>query len=437
MCGFYLRICDDSKSNYLTEFDIQNLKQIKVRGPDKITTYEDLDLGVLHGFARLAIRSINNGDQPWVEGRFTSAFNGEIYNMEQIVSKIKSTYPKETIPENDTQLLALFIFLFGPECISEVTGMYAGYIQVQSKIFLFRDRIGEKPLFYGFYKNFFFISSCLPRYTDCNEQISDYSLITGLIDNKFSNGVSSLSPGTYIEVDMVNLFSNHNLVEKKYWDWPKRRRFISESNLQDFESVVIKSIESQLVSDVGMSVLLSGGIDSGLVAAIARRAYGSNLESFTLAFNGSAYSEAKNAIKSAKHLDLKHEIVDISLEELAENVNQVLEAMDIPIFDSGALSLFSLCKKIALTQKVSLTGDGGDELFGGYAHYCHLLWMKKKLCAIPHPLRRCVALASKHILPTGFKGRNYLQSLGVDFNNGLPSIAVGFDAAERRRLLAT
>ena len=423
MCGFYLRICDDSKSNTLTEFDIQNLKQIKVRGPDKITTHEDLDLGALHGFARLAIRSINKGDQPWVEGRFTSAFNGEVYNTEQLELKIKLTYPKETIPESDTQLLALFVFLFGPECISEVIGMYAGYILVQSKIFLFRDRVGEKPLFYGFYENTFFISSCLPKYMYCNEQISDYSLVTGLIDNKFSNKVSILSPGAYIEVDVVNLFSNHNLVEKKYWAWPKRKRFISESNLEDFESVVIKSIESQLVSDVGMSVLLSGGIDSGLVAAIARRAYGSNLESFTLAFNSSAYSEAKNAIKTAKHLELKHEIVDISLEELAENVDQVLESMDIPIFDSGALSLFSLCKKIALTQKVSLTGDGGDELFRGYSIYSHILTLNM-LSRVP--LNPLFSVYSKYIDWLSNKKDKYLgpelkfkRALSVNSNRGV------------------
>jgi asparagine synthase (glutamine-hydrolysing) len=369
MCGFYLRISDDSKSNSLSEFDIQNLEQIKVRGPDKFYLHEDLDLGILHGFARLAVRSISKGDQPWVESRFTSAFNGEIYNTEQLGFKIKLTYPKEEIPESDTQLLALFIFLFGPDSISEVIGMFAGYIQVKSKIFLFRDRVGEKPIFYGFYEKFFFISSCLPKSIYCNEQITDYSLVSGLIENNFSNGVSMLSPGAYIEVDISNLFSKVNLVEKKYWTWPKRRRFISESNLEDFETIVVKSIETQLVSDVGMSVLLSGGIDSGLVAAFARRAYGSNLESFTLAFNGSAYSEANNAIKTAKHLELKHEIVDISFEELAENVDEVFDAMDVPIFDSGALSLFSLCKKIARTQKVSLTGDGGDELFRGYSIY--------------------------------------------------------------------
>jgi asparagine synthase (glutamine-hydrolysing) len=371
MCGVYLRIYNGANNKNITKFDDQNLRQIEVRGPDKLTIYEDLDLEIIYGFARLAIRSINSGNQPWVEGRFISAFNGEVYNTKQLKSKIQCAYPEELIPDSDTHLLALYLFLFGPGSISEVAGMYAGYIKVDTKIYLYRDRVGEKPLYYGFHENTFFISSNLPKEIYRYEQVSNYTLISGLNDYNISNKVSALSPGTYIEVDINNLFTKPNIAVNKYWAWPKRNRFISQSNLKTFESVITKSIESQLISDVGMSVLLSGGIDSGIVAAIARDKYGPTLESFTLAFDNSAYSEAKNAANTANHLNLKHQTINVSFEELAENVGHALEAMDTPIFDTGALSLFLLCKKIASTQKVSLTGDGGDELFRGYSIYSH------------------------------------------------------------------
>jgi len=366
MCGVYLRVFNDSKNQSILDFDSENIKQIALRGPDELVTHENVNLKIMFGFSRLAIRSLNSGKQPFIEERFTSAFNGEVYNYDELKTKIESTFPNEYVPESDTHTLGLFLFLFGPQSISDVIGMFAGYLQIGSKIYAYRDRVGEKPLYYGFYQNSFFISSNLPKAAVSNELISDFTLISGLPSDDISQDVLAVSPGTYLEIELENLFTKKNFIVKRYWNWPRRNKFINKSKLGSFESTVVKSIESQLVSDVGMSVLLSGGVDSGIVAAIARKEFGTTLQSFTLAFKDSGYSEASQAIRTAHHLDLKHEIVNISFEELASNVNQVLDAMDIPIFDTGALSLFSLCKKISSDQKVSLTGDGGDELFRGY-----------------------------------------------------------------------
>lgn len=373
MCGIYLRVINGAMSKSLTDFDNLNFEQIKKRGPDEFVIHEDSDSKIVHGFARLAIRDIEGGNQPIVESRFVSAFNGEVYNTEDLKQVIKSERPNETLPESDTHLLGLWLFLFGPEKILEVIGMFAGYLQVGSKLYLFRDRVGEKPLYYGFYKNSFFVSSCLPKEVLNYEIISDFTLISGLVDYRISDKVFMVAPGTYIEIEIQKLFNSPIFFEKKYWVWPRRNRFMTKSNANSFEKKIINAVESQLVSEVGMSVLLSGGIDSGLVAAIARNAYGPGLESFTLAFNENSYNESSRAIKTAKHLSLKHEVISINFEELAENVDQSLESMDVPIFDSGALSLYSLCKKISSRQKVSLTGDGGDELFRGYSLFNHIL----------------------------------------------------------------
>jgi asparagine synthase (glutamine-hydrolysing) len=405
MCGLYLRICDGTKGKGMSKFDYQNVRQIEVRGPDKLTILEDSDLEIFYGFARLAIRSIKCGEQPWLEGRFTSAFNGEIYNTEHLKSKIRFLHPQEVIPESDTHLLALSLFLFGPKFISEVVGMYAGYLKIKNKLYLFRDRVGEKPLYYGFYENTFFISSSLPVNIFEDGEISKKTLISGLNEYKITNKISTLCPGSYIEVDIDTVFIKQNLVEHKYWVWPERNRFVNKSNMDSFEAVIKSSIESQLASDVGMSVLLSGGVDSGIVAAIARNLYGPSLESFTLTFKNSPYSEAKNAKITAEHLNLKNETIETTFEELAENVNQTLEAMDIPIFDTGALSLFLLCKKISSTQKVALTGDGGDELFRGYRIFNHLLALNILTMV---PLEGPISNLIKYLDKSGGKKDDYL-----------------------------
>ena len=368
MCGVYLRISKQDNF-WLSYFDSKNLKQLEKRGPDN-TYSEAVESQILYGFTRLAIRSIEDGSQPFNDGRFVSAFNGEIYNSFFLSERIRSKFPDEIIPENDTKLLGLWLYLFGPMSIKEVDGMFAGYIHIGSKIYAFTDRVGEKPLYYGFYRDVFFISSNLPKFIDAKVMLSDQFLISGLLNFRINEEVSILSPGTFLEIEDIQII--RELKVHSYWEWPKRKFMFNKSKSKNFESALIFSIKSQLASDVGMSVLLSGGIDSGIVAAIARKEFGPKLESFTLAFKDSIYSEKYAANQTARYLSLKNRVVEVSYEELAQNVNSTIEAMDIPILDTGALSLFTLCKEVSKNQKVALTGDGGDELFRGYSVFDHV-----------------------------------------------------------------
>jgi asparagine synthase (glutamine-hydrolysing) len=404
MCGVYLRI---SKNNevWLDDFDAKNIRQIIKRGPDGVSLQKFSDSKVVYGFTRLAIRALQNGDQPFIEGRFISAFNGEVYNCEYLIKQIISKFPTEIIPESDTKILGLWLYLFGPDSINEVTGMFAGYIHIGSKIYGFTDRVGEKPLYYGFFEDVFFVSSNLPEFVDRSELISDYTLLTGLIKPQISNEVFMLTPGTFFEIDESLIGKKSEVKIVKYWKWPNRPKFFSEQKKGNFEVILTDSVKSQLVSDVGMSVLLSGGVDSGVIAAIARREFGSTLTSFTLSFKDSKYSEKSNAVTTAKHLDLRHEIIEVSFEDLANNLNSTLDAMDIPIFDSGALSLFSLCKEVSKANKVSLTGDGGDELFRGYSIFDYS-FIINLLSVIPSRLPLSIVL--KNLNKFQSQNENYL-----------------------------
>jgi len=371
MCGIYLSINNNTSGN-TNEFDSLTLNELKSRGPDGTFIIDKYSENIVFGFTRLAIRAINDGNQPYQDERFISVFNGELYNTDFLTKEINLKFPEEDVPSGDMQLLGLWIYLFGIQAITKVVGMFAGYIKIESKIFAIRDRVGEKPLYYGFHEDIFFISSILPKRVYDSTIVDDYTFISGITKNNLSNSLHILPPGSYFEIDQITIFNTKKISIFKYWQWPKRNKFSNGDSFKDFKNILIESIKSQLVSDVGLSVLLSGGIDSGIVAAVARQELGSELQAFTLSFENSDYDEARLAKITSKHLKLKHEVFQITYEDLATNVQPTLEAMDIPIFDTGALSLFSLTKEVSKSHKVSLSGDGGDELFRGYSLFDHL-----------------------------------------------------------------
>ena len=130
--------------------------------------------------------------------------------------KINTLYPKETIPEGDAQLLGLWLYLFGPQAIKEVVGMFAGYIKIGTKIYAFRDRVGEKPLYYGFCDHIFFISSNFPSLINEFSEISDTTLISGLHSNKLSKDTYVIEPGTYIEIEENSIIFDKKIKSAKH-----------------------------------------------------------------------------------------------------------------------------------------------------------------------------------------------------------------------------
>jgi len=179
-------------SKNIKNFDSLILEQLKVRGPDGTNLVSDTSTNIQYGFTRLAIRAIDNGNQPYQNERFISAFNGELYNSDFLVSKIKEKFPTETIPDGDMQLLGLWLYLFGPEAISKTVGMFAGYITIGSKIFAFRDRVGEKPLYYGYFDDIFFISSVLPNTIYNKIALKENTILSGLSEYKISDSIYML-----------------------------------------------------------------------------------------------------------------------------------------------------------------------------------------------------------------------------------------------------
>jgi asparagine synthase (glutamine-hydrolysing) len=194
------------------------------------------------------------------------------------------------------------------------------------------------------------------------------------------------------------------------------------------------AVRRQLVADVPVGVLLSGGVDSSLVTAMAARNT-RGIKTFTVHFPGHRqYDESEHARLIARHFGTEH--MELEASDASTDLLPILaRQFDEPLVDSSMIPTYLISRLVRDHCTVALGGDGGDELFGGYAHYNRLLWLQEKASRVSRDLRVPIARAAEVLLPIGFKGRNWLQGLGVDFDKGLPLIAAYFDRQARRRLL--
>jgi asparagine synthase (glutamine-hydrolysing) len=205
--------------------------------------------------------------------------------------------------------------------------------------------------------------------------------------------------------------------------------------LDELERLLEAAVHRQLVADVPVGVLLSGGVDSSLVAAMAVRA-ATKVKTFTVRFPGAGQlDETEHARLIARHFGTEHLELDAA-ESTPDLLPLLARQFDEPMADSSMIPTYLVSRLVREHCTVALGGDGGDELFGGYPQYDRLLWLQRRFSAIPRILPRTAARAAEALLPVGFKGRNWLRALGVDLRAGLPLILSLFDRGTRQRLMA-
>jgi asparagine synthase (glutamine-hydrolysing) len=370
-------------------------------------------------------------------------FNGEIYNFRELRCELESkghSFRSRT----DTEVILAAYREWGVECLSRFNGMFAFglYDIAQGRLFLARDRVGEKPLYYCVMNGVLRFASELkalladPVFPRCVDLESlDCYLAFGFVPGErcILRGVKKLPPA-------------HALVfEKKtgrarvwrYWDLPPPPDGCATDEValvDELEHLLADAVGRQLVADVPVGVLLSGGMDSSLVTAMAVRG-SRRVKTFTVRFPGyGPFDETEHARLVAQHFQTEQvelDATDIKPEVLLRLARQ----FDEPIVDSSMVPTSLVCGLVRQHCTVALGGDGGDELFGGYPHYQRLVRLQRYFGWIPLPLRRAVAAAATVALPVGLKGRNWLQALEVDFRHSVPCIASYFDRYRRARLL--
>lgn len=370
-------------------------------------------------------------------------FNGEIYNYQSLRRELQSQ-AVHFITSGDTEVILAAYEAWGVAGFDRLQGMYAFALHDASRneVHLIRDRAGEKPLFYRHDgKSLRFASElkglladpALPRRLD--PEALDCYLGMGFVPGArcILHGFAKLPPAHRLRFDLRS-----GAVEvQRYWQ-PTMPEVPASSAIEpladELEGLLVNAVKRQLVADVPVGVMLSGGVDSSLITALATRAR-QGVRTFTVSFPGAGrLDEAAHARLIADYFGTEH--TEIVAEEVSVDLLPLLaRQFDEPVIDSSMVPTFLVSQQIRRHCTVALGGDGGDELFGGYSHYDRLLKLQRRSALLPLMLRRGVRTATTRAVPSGVKGRNWLQALGADFPREVPLVATHFDTRQRHRLL--
>ncbi|WP_018341405.1 asparagine synthase (glutamine-hydrolyzing) [Cytophaga aurantiaca] len=374
--------------NQIGSFYMINLgKSIELlahRGPDGRGTFVD-DLIAL-GHRRLSIIDTMNGRQPMhdVSDRYVIVFNGEIFNYKQIKEALIAEFGCMFNTESDTEVLLSAYIHWGVDCLLKLNGFFAFaiYDKQTHEIFVARDRLGVKPLLYYMDEDKFIFASEMksvlafnvPREIDWASVRQYFTLGYIPEPNSIFKNIKKVQPGSYL------LISKAAVTNKKYYSLPEKNTISKTDSFEDaaqkVKALFEQSITDRLVADVPVGAFLSGGIDSSIVVAATSRQV-ENLHTFSVGFkDASFYDETKSAELVAKTFNTNHTSIMLSRTDLADNIMGCLDSMSEPFGDTSALPFFVLSKKVAPSMKVILSGDGADELFGGYNKH-RAEWMVK------------------------------------------------------------
>ncbi|HMT72534.1 MAG TPA: asparagine synthase (glutamine-hydrolyzing) [Chitinophagaceae bacterium] len=346
-------------------------KDLLHRGPDKQATFEENNV-VLHHH-RLSILDLAGGGQPMHYEHLTIIFNGEIYNHQEV----RRQYNLQCITNSDTETILHAYAKLGAGCLQDFDGMFALaiYDRKNNELFLARDRAGKKPLFYYADGKRFVFASELNALRgqldlDADEAAIFQYLYSGYLFNNNSpyKQVKKIPAGSYAVVKL----ESPDPVITKWWDihpfYRQQSSHSFEEALQHTDTLLHTAIRRRVESsDLEVGSFLSGGIDSGLVTAIARE-YNSSIKTFTVSFEGE-YDEAPLAKLVAEKYGTVHHEIKIGFDHLLDDVEQIIANYGLPFFDSSAIPSYYVSQAAKKHLTVILNGDGGDEIFAGYRRY--------------------------------------------------------------------
>lgn len=378
------------------------------RGPDEGGMWANVDSSVVFGHRRLSIRDLSpTGSQPMssASGRFVIVLNGEIYNYGEIAKHLAREKKAASFRgTSDTEVLLEAFEAYGIETtLKMIKGMFAValYDQKEKKLYLMRDRIGEKPLYYGFLNDKFIFASditAIRANIHFTEEL-DFDALSlyfghGYIPAPYTiyKNIRKLEPGSVLELEPpYNQFQI-----SRYWDIMEVAKE-GQNNLfqgseqeaaDQLEKLIKDSISGQMAADVPVGAFLSGGIDSTTVAAVMQSLNKNKIKTFTIGFEQDSYNEAQYAKESAKYLGTDHVELYITDKEAQAVIPKLAGIYGEPFADSSQIPTYLVSRLARESVTVSLSGDGGDELFCGYGIYNQISDRWNTISKIPYPLRK-------------------------------------------------
>lgn len=401
MCG-HVSICyknkkaDEELIKILTE-------KINYRGPDSTNYY--ISNNIAFGFKRLSIIDLSNGTQPFKINNTTIIFNGEIYNHKELRGElIEKGYSFNT--DSDTEVLLTSYIEYKENCVNKLRGMFSFiiYDKNNNKIFGARDNFGIKPLYYINTSDYISFSS---EYKALFPLLNNFTINEKSLQNYFSfqytpnyktmlSEINEVPAGTYFTID------NNNLCFTQY-----HKTIFSNDKLITTDNIVnslTDSVNHHMIANVEVGTFLSGGIDSTILAALASK-INPNIKSFSVGFDVDGYSELAIAKKTADALGIENISIKVTEEDYIKSLPKVIYSLDDPLADPSCVGLYFLSKEARKHVKVVLSGEGADELFGGYNIYKEY-YSIKPISKLPPLLIKAINSFAKHL--PNIKGKNYL-----------------------------
>jgi asparagine synthase (glutamine-hydrolysing) len=392
------------------------------RGPDDVGVWVD-SLGVALAHRRLSIIELSAaGHQPMVSssGRYVILFNGEIYNHLELRKTLSDSQPHGWRGQSDTETLLASIEALGFEqTLKQLVGMFAIALwdRIDGSLTLARDRFGEKPLYYGWNKSRFLFGSelkALASHPNWSGEIDRDALALyvryGYVPIPYSiwKGIKKLIPGTYLVLSGFDL-ANQALTEPQpYWsarafaEKDVGKELTDAHAISALDTLLHQSVKGQMLADVPLGAFLSGGIDSSTVVAVMQAESALPVQTFTIGFSEKDYDEAAYAKAVAQHLRTNHTELYVSANDALDLIPQLPDIYDEPFADVSQLPTHLVSRLARQQVTVSLSGDGGDELFGGYNRHIvgPKLWCGMQ--AMPVGLRGLVGQAIRKISPASW-----------------------------------
>lgn len=413
MCGIagLVSISEGAKSSIALDSRYM-AASLQHRGPDSDSYWLDSKSGVSLVHTRLSIFDLTSaGGQPMHShnGRYTIVFNGEIYNWISLRSQFFSDKSNSFWnSSSDTELLLELISTLGLlDTLPLLDGMFAFALwdHHDSTLCLVRDRVGEKPLYYGHVGSYFCFASelkaikAIPSHNlTINYNAASLMIRYGYVPAPFSifNGIYKLSPGSFLKIKNTSACVLPDI--QTWWKSPLPSSYVSDhlsylsdhNKISELDNVLTSVISNQMLSDVPIGSFLSGGIDSSLVTAIMQKQSSTPIKSYTIRFAESGYDESSYASSIAEYLGTEHQNHLVTASDAQNIIPHLPIIYDEPFADSSQIPTALLSSLTSNHVSVCLTGDGGDEMFGGYNRYIWANTLSRNIGFYPLTIRKCI-----------------------------------------------
>ena len=395
------------------------------RGPDEQGTLVTAEVAL--GMRRLSIIDLAGGHQPLSgcrDGAATVVFNGEIYNYRELQADLE-TRGHRFQTHSDTEAIVHAYEEYGAACVEHLRGMFAFALwdARERKLFVARDRVGKKPLYYTVTPQGTFVFGSelksLLEYPgvrrETNAEAVDAYLTFGYVPDPLSifQGIHKLPPGHHL------FFDGADVTVTSYWDFDfggaadaASGARQEEDYVDELRALLDESVRLRLIADVPLGAFLSGGIDSSAVVGLMARHTNRPVKTFSIGFREDSWDELKYARVAAKHFGTDHHEFIVT-PDICGIVDELAWHFDEPFADSSAIPTYMVSKMAREYVTVVLSGDGGDELFGGYTRYV-IDHQRSGFANLPRFVRRGLMQPLSRRLPHGAWGRNYLNNVALD-----------------------